>query len=114
MPEKHHEPIQHNLRFIQFSHNSRVQILFKFPQIINQEILGHIQGLSMEFSRQVYWSGVPFPGDLPISEIEPQSLASLALADKFFINCATHGSTKNERLNDELCHPLHMFLLGPY
>ena len=32
---------------------------------------------SMGFSRQEYWSGVPFPspGDLPDSGIEPRSLA---------------------------------------
>ena len=36
--------------------------------------------LSMGFSRQEYWSGLPFPspGDLPDSEIEP---GSPALAD---------------------------------
>ena len=33
--------------------------------------------LSMEFSRQEYWSGLPFPspGDLPDPGIEPWSLA---------------------------------------
>ena len=38
--------------------------------------------LSMEFSRQEYWSGLPFPtpGDLPDSGIEPTSLESPALA----------------------------------
>ena len=37
--------------------------------------------LSMGFSRQEYWSGLPFPspGDLPDPGIEPESLASLAL-----------------------------------
>ena len=32
---------------------------------------------SMEFSRQEYWSGLPFPslGDLPDPEIEPRSPA---------------------------------------
>ena len=39
--------------------------------------------LSMGFSRQQYWSGLPFPspGDLPNPGIEPMSLA---LADGFF------------------------------
>ena len=38
--------------------------------------------LSTEFSRQKYWSGLPFPppGDLPDPGIEPRSLASPALA----------------------------------
>ena len=41
--------------------------------------------LSMEFSRQEFWSGMPFPtpGDLPDPGIEPMSLASLALAGRF-------------------------------
>ena len=39
--------------------------------------------LSMEFSRQEYWTGLPFPspGDLPDPGIEP---ASPALAGRFF------------------------------
>ena len=38
--------------------------------------------LSMEFSRQKYWSGLPFPslGDLPDSGIEPVSLVLPASA----------------------------------
>ena len=42
--------------------------------------------LSMGFSRQEYWSGLPFPspGYLPDSRIEPMSLASPALAGRFF------------------------------
>ena len=42
--------------------------------------------LSMGFSRQEYWSGLPFPspGDLPNPGIKPTSLASPALAGGFF------------------------------
>ena len=42
--------------------------------------------LSLEFSRQEYWSGLPFPnpGDFPNPRIEPESPASLGLADGFF------------------------------
>ena len=41
---------------------------------------------SMEFSRQEYWSGLPFltPGDLPDPGIELVSPASPALAGRFF------------------------------
>ena len=41
--------------------------------------------LSMEFSRQEYWSRWPFssPGDLPDSGIKPTSLVSSALAGGF-------------------------------
>ena len=37
--------------------------------------LAHEAPLSMEFSRQEYWSGLPFPspGDLPDPEMEPGS-----------------------------------------
>ena len=47
--------------------------------------------LSMGFSRQEYWSGLPCPppGDLPDPEIEPVSLMSPALAGGFFTTSAT-------------------------
>ena len=43
--------------------------------------------LSTEFSRQDYWSGLPFPtpGDLADLGIEAASLVSPALAGRFFI-----------------------------
>ena len=46
--------------------------------------------LSLEFSRQEYWSGLPFPpaGDLPNPGIEPKSLASPTLAGRFFTTSA--------------------------
>ena len=42
--------------------------------------------LSLEFSKQEYWSDLPLPtpGDLPDPGIKPVSLASLALVDRFF------------------------------
>ena len=42
--------------------------------------------LSWQFSRQEYWSGLPFPtpGDLPDPGIEPMSPVSSALAGGFF------------------------------
>ena len=42
--------------------------------------------LSMGFSRQAYWSGLPHPspGDLPDPGIEPRSPVSPVLAGKFF------------------------------
>ncbi len=47
--------------------------------------------LSMEFSRQEYWSGLscPSPGDLPDPGIEPTSLMSPALAGRFFTTSTT-------------------------
>jgi len=42
--------------------------------------------LSMGFSRQEYWSELPFPppGDLPDPGIEPKSPEAPALAGRFF------------------------------
>ena len=47
--------------------------------------------LSMGFSRQEYWGEWPFhsPGDPPNAGMEPTSLASLALAARFFTSRAT-------------------------
>ena len=47
--------------------------------------------LSMEFFRQEYWSGLPFlfPGNLPNPGIKLASLASPALAGKFFTTSTT-------------------------
>ena len=59
---------------------SHVQ-LFETPWIV-----AHQAPLSMEFSRQEYWSGLPFPspGDLPDPEVEPAFLVFPALAGRFF------------------------------
>ena len=50
-------------------------------------ILAHQAPLSVEFSRQEYWSGLPFPlpENLPNPGIKPVSLASPALAGGFFL-----------------------------
>ena len=47
--------------------------------------------LSMVFSRQDYWRGLPFPspGDLPDPGIALMSLGSPALVDGFFTTSAT-------------------------
>ena len=46
----------------------------------------HQAPLSMGFSRQGYWSGLPFPppGDLPDNKMKPMSPASLALVGGSF------------------------------
>ena len=61
------------------SHSS--MLAWKIPWTVAHQVL-----LPMEFSRQAYWSGLPFPtpGDLPDPGIEPTSLVSPALAGGFF------------------------------
>ena len=67
--------------------------------------------LSIEFSRQEFWSGLPFPtaGDLPNPGIEPESPAFPALAGGFFTSAPpgkpfvytlTHQFKDRERLRD--------------
>ena len=53
--------------------------------------IAHQAPLSMGFSRQECWSGLPGPppGDLPDSGIEPTSLMSPALAGGFLTASAT-------------------------
>ena len=48
--------------------------------------VAHQVPLSMGFSRQEYWSGLPIPppGDLLDPGIKPESLISPALAGRFF------------------------------
>ena len=57
------------------SHFSRVQLF------VTLWTAAHQAPLSMGFSRQESWSGLPFPspGDLPDPEIEPESTESSAL-----------------------------------
>ena len=52
--------------------------------------------LSIGFSRQEYWSGLPCPppGDLPDSGIGPMSLKSPALAGRFFTTSTTWKSVQ--------------------
>ena len=59
----------------------------------------HQAPLSMGFSRQEYWSGVPFPppGDLPNLGMEPQPLMSSAMAGRFFITSASWGLQRCKR-----------------
>ena len=59
---------------------SRVQ-LFATPWTVAREV-----PLSIRFSRQEYWNGLPFlpVGDLPDPGIEPMSSASPASVDRFF------------------------------
>ena len=63
----------------------RVQ-LFTTPWTVAHQAL-----LSMGFSRQEYWSGLPCPppGELPDARLELVSLMSPALAGGFFTTSAT-------------------------
>ncbi|CAI9153792.1 unnamed protein product [Rangifer tarandus platyrhynchus] len=86
------------------SHFSRVQLFAALWTVAHQA------PLFLGFSRQEYWSGLPFPppGDLPNPGIKPRSLTSPALADRFFTTSATWEAPQkailyaSSRLNDPI------------
>ena len=53
----------------------------KVSSLLTPWTVAHQSPLSMEFSRQEYWSGLPFPtlGDLPDPGMKPTSPVSPAL-----------------------------------
>ena len=61
--------------------------------------VAHQAPLSMEFSRQEYWRGLPCPppGDLLDPGIAPASLKSPTLGGRFFITGTTIGEGKRRR-----------------
>ena len=46
--------------------------------------IGHQASLSMEFPRQEYWSGLPFPSPRDLPDLSLIELVSFALAGRFF------------------------------
>ena len=80
----------------------------------------HQTPLSMEFSRQGYWSGLPFPssGHLPDSGIEPMSPVSPALSGRFFTSSPTwealgsNEASPNSLWEGHLLPSVHSLLLS--
>ena len=86
----HHSPPHSLLPFL----HSRTCMLSSFSCVRFFAILWAVARqapLSMGFSRQEHWSGLPCPppGDLPHSGIKPASPASPALAGSFFTTSTT-------------------------
>ena len=75
--------------------NMCAQLLTHVQLLVTPWTVAHQSPLSMEFSRQEYWSRLPFPppGDLPNPGIKP---LSLALAGGFFTTSATREAPDNE------------------
>ena len=72
--------------------------------------VAHQAPLSMEFSRQKYWSELPFPtpGDLPDSVIEPRSSASPVLAGRFFTTAPPGKTDGTVNFYKTLCYSTNM------
>ena len=89
-------------------------------------VVAHQASLSMDFSRQEYWSGLSFPspGDLSYPGIKPMSLAFPALAGGFFTtvppgntwviaNCASQTWKHTELKLESIQKPLDGFWSMP-
>ena len=68
----------------------------------------HQASLSMEFSRQEYWSGlrIPSPGNLPVPGIEPQSPTPQADSSSFEPPAVAAAAAKLLQSCPTLCDPI--------
>ena len=73
------------------ANNNYVQMLSHVQLFETPRTLDRQAPLSLGFSRQEYWSGMPFPppGDLPNQEAESTFLMSPVLAGRSFTTKAT-------------------------
>ena len=81
----------------------------------------HQTPLTIEFSRQEYWNGLPCPppGDVPSTGIKLESLNSLALTGVFFTTsttwktqCENAAAAKSLQSCPTLCNPMNCSLPG--
>ena len=83
------------------------------PTLFDPWTVAHEAPLSVGFSRQEYWSGLPCPppGDLPYPGIEPVSFTSPALAGGFFTTSATWEAPlkPHTKCNSAICYFLLNF-----
>ena len=79
------------IKYMDANNNNGLCMLSHVRLYSNPWTVTHQAPLSMEFSSQDYWSGLPLPtpGDLPYPGIKAMSLVSPALAGKFFRTSTT-------------------------
>ena len=84
------------------------------PHVATPWTVAHQAPLSLEFSRQEYWSGLPFPspGDLPNPGIEPGSpaLQEDSLPSEPLRMCFLSFDIK-KMLNNKICWGVLIYLL---
>ena len=82
---------------------------------VTQWTVAHQAPLSMDYSRQEYWSGLPFPSpeDLLDPGIKPVSLGFLELAGRFFTT-KPHGKPINPVSQANLGNFLDSLVVIPY
>ena len=95
--EKRALPYIHTLSQILHLVDMPCALLWQIASVMSNSLqphglyVAHQAPLSMGFSRQEYWNGLPCPppGDLPDPEIKPMSLISPVLAGNFFTPSTT-------------------------
>ena len=105
MKQKQHKcllSLKRNMKGIKWKSFSHVQ-LFATPWTV-----AHQAPLSLEFSRQEYWSGLPCPapGDLPNPGVEPRSLAC-----QWILSCLSHQGSP--RILEWVSYPFSRELPDP-
>ena len=75
---------------------SESEVAQSCPTLCDTWTVAHQTPPSMGFSRQEYWSGLPFPspGDLPDPGIEPRSPRFYHIAGRCFNLCTTREALK--------------------
>ena len=81
-----------------------VQLLSRVRLFLTPRVVACQASLSMGFSRQEHWSGLPFPspGNLPDSGIKPVCPRFPALAGEFFHHWATCESESHSVVSNSL------------
>ena len=92
------------MTFLQVDETLKIKIkqtLSRVQLFVTPWTVAHQAPLSMGFSRQEYWSGLPFPspGDLPNPAIEPRSPSSQADALKAILKEKMKNSNTGKLLN---------------
>ena len=82
-----------------------VQSIQSCPILVTSWTVAQKAHLSMGFSRQEYWNGLPYipPGNLPNCKTEPVSACILCITSGFFCHWATWEALHHYTLFYDLC-----------
>ena len=106
-----HTPVKITHEMSQITTCIHAKLISHVRLFVTPWTVAHQAPLSMGFSRQGYWSGLPFPppGNLPHAGIKPASLESPALAGRFFTTApyGNHWSLPTQDAKGNCFHPSH-------
>ena len=82
------------------------------PTLCNPWTVAHQATLSVGFSRQEYWSGLPCPSPGINKGIEPASLMSPALAGRFFTTGGTWEAEGKGKKGEQVLNGVNKMIKG--